>query len=437
MEKSADSKILQELPADINNNNNHTNKIYQEEPEPYNPDLEILRRPSLESYRSSTSSSRRDSETSTTSDISFSDLCDLTSDHDFLKTSFDKKIDHFFSDRNIIQNYPQDFDRDWKNLNINIGHGVNGSIWKLQSRNNSQSLTEYAALKTINTRLKFNKNDDCRPQVQLEIYFHYLASKYVQSVVPILGIYYEPRPQKYHFVTKYVAGQTLKTRICDILEGVRKPFTLLEIKKITRQLVYTLFLLHTKSKLKVAHRDIKVENILINDYETDENQNDLKITLIDFGFVGRITDKYGNSLLTNPAHTPTNVAPEVYKNFIRNTKFRSSCQKTYTEKCDVWSLAVVLYEIYFLKLPFHAIDLANGLPGKPIKTETVTEIMEECMNEGIVFPHLKGKCACHVVDVAKVNGDFIDLLRKMFRPDPKERISCQEILEHSFVNNIM
>jgi len=79
----------------------------------------------------------------------------------------------------------------------------------------------------------------------------------------------------------------------------------------------------------VVHRDIKPENIMIG--------ADNEIKLIDFG-LSKI-DKSKNQHLTTIAGTPYYMAPEVLEG-------------DYNNKCDIWSLGVLMYVLLSGYLPF-------------------------------------------------------------------------------------
>ena len=82
----------------------------------------------------------------------------------------------------------------------------------------------------------------------------------------------------------------------------------------------------------IVHRDLKPENLLLN-----RDQKDPKITIIDFGTSGifdpnqKMQQKYG---------TPYYIAPEVLNN-------------SYDEKCDLWSIGVILYILLCGYPPFN------------------------------------------------------------------------------------
>lgn len=84
----------------------------------------------------------------------------------------------------------------------------------------------------------------------------------------------------------------------------------------------------------VVHRDLKPENVLID----KELNNTLKI--IDFG---TSIMRKEHEQLTNTHGTSYYIAPEVLK-------------KKYNEKCDVWSIGVILFILLSGKPPFDGKD---------------------------------------------------------------------------------
>ena len=90
------------------------------------------------------------------------------------------------------------------------------------------------------------------------------------------------------------------------------------------------------------HRDLKPENILIK--YTDENKNNLDIKLSDFGFS---TNDIGSSVKNHSyAGTFKYMDPKIEKG-------------EYNNQCDLWSLGVILYELYTNKYIFYSSDPAE------------------------------------------------------------------------------
>ena len=141
----------------------------------------------------------------------------------------------------------------------------------------------------------------------------------------------------------------------------------------------------------VMHRDIKPSNIYL------KNENDLNsIKLGDFGC--SIYIKENNS---EPIGTIIYSAPEI----INNLK--------YDEKCDLWSLGITLYELYFGNIPY-------GM------NATTTTIIEAINNPETKFNY------------KKTNIPSLDFLfKKLLTVDPDKRISYQEFFNYVLNNNFM
>ena len=102
-------------------------------------------------------------------------------------------------------------------------------------------------------------------------------------------------------------------------------------RTIFKQIVSAIAYLHSK---KIAHRDIKLENILINKHK--------QIKLIDFGFALKL-EKGGTS--NQHLGTPAYLAPEI----IKKTNYDPL-------KSDIWTLGILLFILMNGCKPFSGND---------------------------------------------------------------------------------
>ena len=83
------------------------------------------------------------------------------------------------------------------------------------------------------------------------------------------------------------------------------------------------------------HRDIKPENFIL----AEKNNKQSEVKMIDFGLAKILTKP--DQIMKKTKGSPFYIAPEVLKN-------------SYTMKCDVWSMGVLMYVMLMGKYPFHA-----------------------------------------------------------------------------------
>ncbi|CAD8123354.1 unnamed protein product [Paramecium sonneborni] len=122
-----------------------------------------------------------------------------------------------------------------------------------------------------------------------------------------------------YIIMNYIDGESLAKYM-----RYNKKISIKEMINILKQLFEALEYIH---KNGFIHRDIKPENIL---FDKDHRF----LTLIDFGFATKIEKQECN------AGTPGYIAPEMFEN------------ASQTEKCDIFSLGCILYELIYGKKLF-------------------------------------------------------------------------------------
>ena len=133
-----------------------------------------------------------------------------------------------------------------------------------------------------------------------------------------------------------------------------RPFPENIVQHFMRQIVDALVYLHQR---KIIHRDLKLENLLIN-YESEEDKNNFnllkaEVKIIDFGFATKLN---GANLRYSILGSPINMDP------ILLTKLNNqniSYLIGYDEKADIWSLGTVCYEMVTGEMLFQVINISQ------------------------------------------------------------------------------
>ena len=203
---------------------------------------------------------------------------------------------------------------------------------------------------------------------------------YCENSVEIYG-YFDT--EEYFIIVMELCDNTLFKELAKTKSG----FDVKEIREILLQLNNVFRIMNEKN---IVHRDIKLNNILVK--YINEEKSKFKVLLSDYGVsnqLNSITKKYKTH-----AGTQIIMAPEILSG------------KDYNNKCDLWSLGVIIYQLYTKKPPYTgALD---------------NEILQQI-----------DKLGQSVLDVIE-DKKLKDLLSKLLVKEPENRISWEEYLEHDF-----
>ncbi|KAJ0448149.1 putative protein kinase TKL-CTR1-DRK-1 family [Helianthus annuus] len=180
------------------------------------------------------------------------------------------------------------------------------------------------------------------------------------------------RPPRLSMVTEYMEMGSLYYLIH--LSGQKKKLSWRRRLKMLRDICRGLMCIH---RMKIAHRDIKSANCLVNKHWT--------VKICDFGLSRMMTESPMKD--TSSAGTPEWMAPEL----IRNEPF--------TEKCDIFSLGVIMWELCTLNRPW------EGLPPE--------RVVYSVANKGSRLDIPEGPIGRLIADCWA---------------EPQDRPSCEEIL---------
>ncbi|KAK9285229.1 hypothetical protein L1049_024417 [Liquidambar formosana] len=176
------------------------------------------------------------------------------------------------------------------------------------------------------------------------------------------------KPPRLSMVTEYMELGSLYYLIH--LSGQKKKFSWRRKLKMLRDICRGLLCIH---RMKIVHRDIKSANCLVNKHWT--------VKICDFGLSRVMTDTPIRD--SSSAGTPEWMAPEL----IRSEPF--------TEKCDIFSLGVIMWELCTLNRPWEGVPpervvyaVANEGSRLEIPEGPLGRLISDCWAE----PHERPSC---------------------------------------------
>ena len=138
----------------------------------------------------------------------------------------------------------------------------------------------------------------------------------------------------------------------------------------------------------IVHRDLKPENLMLK----SNGENNLPtVKIADYGFARAYTDEMGTTVGTQLYE-----APEIYR------------KEKYTNKCDLYSVGVILYYMATFQYPF---------------TDDPQQF-RQLMN---------AKVECEIPYDVEINEELEDLILGLVTQYEKDRLSWKEFFEHPFV----
>lgn len=168
----------------------------------------------------------------------------------------------------------------------------------------------------------------------------------------------------------------------------RKHMSEMDAAFVIKQILSAIAYCHSKN---VVHRDLKPENVLITSIQEDGKVN---VKIVDFGAALFMSSEIK---LKETMGTPYYIAPEVIKG-------------NYTEKCDVWSIGVILYILLSGTAPFDG----------PTDEDIMNKVKE-------------GKFKFRTKIWESISDSAKDLILKMLNYNPEARISASEAYMHPWL----
>jgi calcium-dependent protein kinase len=227
------------------------------------------------------------------------------------------------------------------------------------------------AIKKINKEI-INDPEELRKEVNILCELHH------PNIIKIYETYEDMN--NFYIVMQYCSGGTLYNKIISM-----KYFNEIDAAVIIKQVIRAIRHLHSKN---ICHRDIKPENFLFA-----SGQDNSKLKLIDFG-LSQKKEKWFKGCMSDPVGTVCYMAPEVLN-------------QKYDQKCDLWSIGVLMYVLLSGILPFNA-NSKELLFRRILNTEPTFN--ENIWNE--------------------ISLEAKDLIKRLLIKNPEKRIDIEEAYNH-------
>jgi len=186
-----------------------------------------------------------------------------------------------------------------------------------------------------------------------------------------------------YFVLEYLEGGELFDKI------IEEKMSEEAVADIVKQVACALKYAHSCG---MAHRDLKPENICFC------NRTSSQVKVIDWG----LSSDFHKGSMKSSVGSPTYTGPEVHS---------AQGEEIYTSACDLWSLGVLTYVMLSGKPPFW---------GNP-QTQMRKMQQEE-------YPIKSG-------DWLRVSESAKDFIRRLLKADPRERMTIDQVLSHTFLTH--
>lgn len=256
----------------------------------------------------------------------------------------------------------------------------------------------------------YNKNNILGKGKYSNVYFGYLISDHDQKVaikelphkitisrtsVPLILSDEIEILNKLNLFVEYVEDEDHQYIIMKLIPGcefydyvVGGPYKKENCKRFIKKIAINLKKLHDN---KIAHLDLKVENIMYSE-KTDE------LNIVDFGY-----SIINNVMTSNKCGSPHYVAPEVVVK--KNMEYNGII-------ADVWSFGIIVYILMTIRFPYDYDE----------KKENPAAMYEKIINDGIYYPSYLDESA-------------IRFCKFVLQKNVRMRPTIDEILDHPWLQS--
>ena len=294
-----------------------------------------------------------------------------------------------------------------------LGRGAFGEVYLAMDLN----LDVLTAVKVIN-RKKLSQQQKNKLLIQLDV----LSKLNHENVTKLIDK--QKTSNNFYIEMEYSNGPNLYEYVQHYKKKYGKCLDEATVQKIVKQIASGLEYLH---KNKIIHRDIKLENLIINFDDISNKSQGLtaediyqkkiiyspvpskfsevgnllneKITIkiCDFGFSREVDENLQASTILG---TPITTAPDVL--------FLENGQGHYGTEADMWSLGICVYELLIGNVPFYK--------------NTIKKIKKDILKGVFDYPK----------DV-NISFESISFINALLQYDPKKRLSWDKFWKHPFL----
>jgi len=295
---------------------------------------------------------------------------------------------HKFRARDFVRKRQNEAVTDHYTIGALLGEGQFGEVFVGTVQQSNGTKGNDRAIKRIQKELLTEEDYD-------EVFNEFTTLKQMDH--PNICKMYEFFEDKdsFWFVQELCSGGEL----LDELERI-ETFTEAQAALIMKQVLSCVHYCH--SQVGVVHRDLKLENILLEECSrksstNGESYNPMIVKVIDFGLATTFTE---DQVLTSPVGSMHYIAPEVLE-----------CEYGY--KCDIWSCGVIAYILLCGYAPF---DGGN----------------DREQRELIMMGHVSFNDDVWKNTVSKEAKDFV---ASLLTYEPENRPDAEEALKHPWIRN--
>ena len=208
----------------------------------------------------------------------------------------------------------------------------------------------------------------------------------------------------YYIVMEYINGGSLQYCLEKYEQKFKKYFPEEIIQYLMRQIISAFEYIHGNN---IMHRDIKLENIMVN-FNNDndiQNLNLLKSTvkIIDFGTA---TKGISNSIVGTDLTMDPSRLTKCLKKLLNSEGYKICKLENYDKKVDVWSLGAICYQMLTGKTIFYG--------------SSYKELLKKVEEGNYSIP-------------ISVSTEIVSFLNSMLQYDSNKRLSVAELAVHQFL----